>query len=107
MLGTGDSSAAVLAHVGFVEVDVFLIRAVPHAWEKHLAGSFIPDLSRTVRLDILVAHRSPVCRSLNFIRSIEILAVDQRIAAVLLASQIADQCERIVRLILVGRGLCS
>ena len=56
---------------------------------------------------VLVSHRSPILRSLNIERGVEILTIDKRIATVLLTSKITYQGERIVRLILVGRRLCA
>ena len=58
-------------------------------------------------MDIFLTHRSPVLRFFNIIRSIEILTVNERVASVLLTSEITDEGERIVRLVLVGRSLCA
>ena len=41
----------------------------------------------------------------KFVWGTEIFAVDKRLAAVLLAVEIADEGEGIVRLVFVGRGL--
>ena len=89
------------------------IRA-PHAREEHLSFGIILDLARSLRLDIPgnllsvlagLDHRSPVGGLLDIVWSIEVLSVDQRIASVLLTSEIAYEGERIVRLVLIGRSL--
>ena len=78
--------------------------SAPHSREKHLSVCIF-NLARAFCLDVLVAHRSPICSSFDFIWRIEILSVHKRIASVLLTSEIAHECERIVRLVLVCRSL--
>ena len=78
--------------------------SAPHSREKHLSVCIF-NLARAFCLDVLVAHRSPVCRGFDFIWRIEILSVHKRIASVLLTSEIAHESERIVRLVLVRRSL--
>ena len=46
-----------------------------------------------------------ICLSLKFVWRSEIFSIYQRLAAVLLPVEVADEGERIVRLVFVGRGL--
>ena len=43
---------------------------------------------------------------LDLVRCVEVFAVDQRVASVLFAAKVAHEGKRIVRLVLVCRGLC-
>ena len=93
-------------HIRLIELDMFAVRA-PHSWEKHLSRSIIDNIARPISLDVLVTQRGPIFCGLYIIWSIEILTIYERVASVLLTAEVTHQGERIVRLILVGRGLCA
>ncbi len=97
---------ALAVHVGLVEFLVFAVAAGgPHAREEHLALWGIFRRKLAVGPDVFVPHRSPVFRHFDVARGIEVLAVDQRVAAVLLAAEVADEGEWVIGLVLVGRSL--
>ena len=83
----------------------------PHAREKHLARSVILHITRSVGLDIsilsILRHRCPVSSLMYIIRSVKILSIYKRVAAVLLTSEITHESIWIVWLILVCRSLCA
>ena len=106
VLCTRHSLATIFAHVCLVEIDILRVRAVPHTREKHLARRLVLDFARALSLDVLIPHRSPISCVLNLVWSIEILSIYKWIAAILLSAKVTHKCERIVRLVLIGRSLC-
>ena len=105
MLGTG-YRLSLAVHVRFIEIDVSLVASGPHAWEKHLPFRRIFQFPGPVSMNIFAIERRPVFRRDDLVRGIEILPVDYRVRTVLFSSEIADESERIVRLVLVRRSLC-
>ena len=101
---TGDA-LALAVHVSLVEIDAALVGSAPHTGEEHLAGSIILRIDGAVDMDVLAVERSPVPGSNQIIRSVEILPVHDGRGTVLLTGEITHQCEGIVRLVFVGRGL--
>ena len=92
-------------HVRLIESYVLRVGIRPHPREKHFSGRFVFDFTRAVCLYVFASERSPVFCGFDFIGSIEILAINQRRASILLTAEVADERESIVRLVLVSRGL--
>ena len=91
-------------HVTLVESLVAAVgTARPHTREQHFAGGQVTAFERTVRVDILAVQKRPVFGLEDLIGRVEVLAVHQRRTAVLLAVEVPDEGEGIVRLVLVGR----
>ena len=99
-------AAALSVHIGQIELLVSSVRAGrPHPREEHLAVRMVIRVGGTDHFLVLSVQRSPVFGGLDIIGRAEILAVQQRRGAILLAGQVTHQGEGIVGLILVGRGL--
>ena len=92
--------------VGLVEGLVAPVGAgAPHTREQHLAGSGIAGPDRALDLLVFAVDRRIVGRGLQLVGRTVVLAVDERVGAVLLAGQVAHEREGVVRLVFVGRRL--
>ena len=98
-------AGAFAAGVCLVELLGVVVDVVPHAGEEHLSGRVVLCLAGAFHLLVLAVHRGPVFGLGDLEGRIVILAVDEGGAAVLLAREVADQREGVVRLVLVGGGL--
>ena len=97
-------AGSAVIYIPVVEVAMTFV-AAPHPREEHLGLGIIHRMHLASGLDVAVAHRCPVPAVLELVCGVIGLAVYERIAAVLLASQVAHQGVRVVRLVLVGRRL--
>ncbi len=99
-------AASLSVHIGQVELLVSSVRAGrPHAREEHLAVGVVVRVGGTGHLLVFSIQGCPVFGGLDIIGRAEILAVQQRRGAVLLAGEVTHQGEGVIGLILVGRGL--
>ncbi len=96
---------ALSVHVGLVEIHMGGAGVGPHPREQHLAFGEVVRIGRSVHMGVLPVQRSPVLAGLQVIGRIEILAVQERRGAVLLAGEIAHQRIGVVRLVFVRRRL--
>ena len=97
-------AGSAVIYIPVVEVAMTFV-AAPHPREEHLGLGIIHRMHLASGLDVAVAHRCPVPAVLELVCGVIGLAVYERIAAVLFASQVAHQGVRVVRLVLVGRRL--
>ena len=92
--------------IGLVECLIAAVRArAPHAREEHLARRLVAGVDRAFDLLVLAVERSPVGRGLQIVGRAVVLAVEERLGAVLLAGEVAHKGEGVVRLVFVGRRL--
>ena len=99
-------SLALAIHVALVEPRIVAALVVaPHPREEHFARWFVDSVGRAIDFLVLSIQRRPIGFLGQIVVSPEILAVQKRLRTVLLAVQVAHQSERIIWLVLIGRGL--